>query len=107
MDREDIPAAKLKMVQDAIEQVRRMGDDPPKSKKPERKPKQLDGGVGSKKQKCPAGQPGKLTKGEAHSSRITGHSVAQKLKVRERPAGQSGELAKGQESHQPCTGRSD
>jgi len=38
VDTKDIRAAKLKMVQDAIEQVRRMGDDPPQSKKPERKP---------------------------------------------------------------------
>lgn len=46
MDRKDIQATKLKKVQDAIEQVRRMGDDPPKRKKPERKPKQADGGEG-------------------------------------------------------------
>lgn len=38
VDTKDIQAAKLKLVQDAIEQVRRMGDDPLKSKKQERKP---------------------------------------------------------------------
>lgn len=38
VDAKDIQAVKLKMVQDAIEQVRRMGDDPLKSKKQERKP---------------------------------------------------------------------
>ncbi|WP_298266608.1 hypothetical protein [Geobacter sp.] len=46
MKAKDIQAAKLKMVQDAIEQVRRMGDDPPNSKKPERKPKRTDGREG-------------------------------------------------------------
>jgi len=39
----DIQAAKLKMVQDAIEQVRRMGDDPSESNKLET-PKQADEG---------------------------------------------------------------
>lgn len=34
------------MVQDAIEQVRRIGDNPPKSKKPEWTPKQTGGGEG-------------------------------------------------------------
>lgn len=46
MDKKEIQAAKLKMVQDAIEQVRRMGDEPPQSKTPERKPKQAERGEG-------------------------------------------------------------
>lgn len=48
MKAKDIQAAKLKMVQDAIEQVRRMGDDPSESNKLEREPKQTDGDEGKK-----------------------------------------------------------